>query len=257
MKQEVFSPAIGIFLILIAGCGPSKNLMRDHPLGADEIFSHVIQRNAKIQTLQGDGLITVESPEGSGNGSFDVRLKKPDSLRLEFKGPFGINVGTLLLSPRQFIYYNKMDNTATIGTPDGKTLRSMFRLKMQFDDVVHAFTGEFPTTLQGDSLLISTCRENEYILQYRTTEGEKEYTIDGESFIVTGYRVLDRSGEEILAASSSRIHTNDSIPVPRLVRVTFPREKRSVTIAYDDITLNQPTECTFQLPRKAEVINRQ
>jgi outer membrane lipoprotein-sorting protein len=247
----------GLIVTLMAGCSPSKKIVRDHPLGPEEIFALVNERNTRIRTLQGDGLITVESPEGSHNGSFDVRLKKPDSLRLEFHGPFGVQVGTLLLSRLQFLYYNKMDNTATIGRPDGKTLRSMFRLKMQFDEVLHAFTGEFPPAVQGDSLLISSERENEYVLHYRTADGEKEYTIDGDSFVVTGYRVVDGRGNEILTASASRIHTNDSIPVPRVVRVTFPQERRSVTIAYDDITLNQPTECSFQVPKQAEVINRE
>ncbi len=257
MRGPVYPLAIGFIVVYITGCGGSRNIVKEHPLAPVEIFSLVHQRNARIQTLQGDGLITVESPEGSGNGSFEVNLKKPDSLRVEFKGPFGVHVGTLLLSPRRFVYYNKMNNTATIGTPDGKTLRSMFRLKMQFEDMLHAFTGEFPPTHQDDSLLIATSRGNEYILYYHTAEGEKEYTIDGDSFVVTNYRVIDPGGNEILTASSSRIRVNDSIPVPKLVRVTFPQEKRSVTIAYDDITLNQPTSCSFLIPKQAEVIERQ
>lgn len=248
--------AFGILFASLAGCSASKNNLREHPLAPDEIFTLVHQRNARIQTLQGDGLITVESPEGSGNGSFEVSLKKPDSLRLEFNGPFGVHVGTLLLSPRRFIYYNKINNTATIGTPDGTTLRSMFRLKMQFDDVVHAFTGEFPSARQGDSLLLSSSSENEYILHYHTPEGEKDYTVNGDAFIVTEYRLIDTGGNEILAAASSRIRVNDGVPVPRMVRVTFPQEKRSITIVYDDITLNQPTACSFNIPKQAEVIER-
>ena len=257
MRGPAFSFAVGFLFAFIAGCSSSRSIIKERPLAPVEIFSLVHQRNTSIRTLQGDGLITVESPEGSGNGSFEVNLKKPDSLRVEFKGPFGVHVGTLLLSPRRFVYYNKMNNTATIGTPDGKTLRSMFRLKMEFEDMLHAFTGEFPTTHQDDSLIIATSRENEYILQYHTAEGEKQYIIDGDSFVVTSYRVLDSGGNEVLTASSSRIRVNDNIPVPKLVRVTFPQEKRSMTIAYDDITLNQPTSCSFPIPKQAEVIERQ
>lgn len=257
MNQWLCRLLVGSILAGMGGCGTSNKMIREHPLGPGEILSLVAERNAKIRTLQGDGLITVESPEGSHNGSFDVRVKKPDSLKLEFHGPFGVDVGTLLLSRRQFVYYNKMDNTATIGKPDGKTLRSMFRLKMQFEEVLHAFTGEFPAVPPDDTLLNLSVQEDHYVLRFHSGDGEKEYTIDGESFIVIGYRVIDASGDKILEATSSRIRTSDNIPAPRLVRVTFPKERRSVTIAFDDITLNQPTECSFQVPKQAEVINRE
>ncbi len=250
-----------VFLVanfaIIGGCSAAKTVNRERLTSPKAIFARVQERDAKVRTLEGDGLLTIESPEGSNNGSFDVRLKKPDSLRLEMFGPFGVNAGTLLLCRGNFIYYDKLNNTAVLGRPDGKTLRAMFRLKLQFDEVLHAFTGEFPPVLSSDSLLNLSVQKNKYIIHYRNADGEKEYTIDDDSFVVTAYRVFDAQGEEILSAASSRIRMSDSIPVPKLLRVIFPLERRSVTIAYDDITLNRPTECTFSLPKQAEVIERE
>jgi len=112
-------------------------------LSAEEIIAEVTARAKAITTLKGEGEITVESHDGSTSASFDVYLKKPDSVRVEFKGPFGLRVGTLLLTKDKFILYDRTENTAIVGTPDGKTLQSLFRLKMQFEEILSAFTGEF------------------------------------------------------------------------------------------------------------------
>lgn len=248
---------IAAAVAFLAGCAATRKTTADRSLLPGQIFSHVRDRNARVQTLQGDGLLTVESPEGSHNGSFDVRVKKPDSVRIELRGPFGVQAGTLLLSRDTFLYYNRLENVAFTGKPNGRTLRSMFRLTMRFDEVMNALTGEFPVAGDGDSLLAAGADDRSYHFRYRAGGEIREYDVDGESFIVTGYRVFDKDGKEVLSAESSRIRMSDSIPLPKLLRVVFPEEKRSVTIAYDDITINRPTECAFTLPRQAEVITKE
>jgi len=227
-------------------------------MALNDVLYNVGERNKNIHTLKGDGSITVESPEGSNRGSFDAFVKKPDSLRVELNGPFGIHIGTLALSREQFLFYNRMENTAIVGKPDGTTLRSMFRLKMQFDEVIHAFTGEFPAATDGDSLEQFYVHDDLYVIKYHTTDGAKEYRIDGDTFVITSYRVFDRSGTVVLAADATRIESGEetSIAMPMLLRVIFPEEHRSVTIAYDDVQLNEPVECSFTLPKQAEVIYR-
>ena len=225
-------------------------------MSLDEVLRHVQERNAGVKTLQGSGTITVESPEGSSSGSFDARLKKPDSLRVEFSGPFGIHIGTLALSREQFLFYNRMENRAVVGKPDGSILQSMFKLKMQFDEILDAFTGEFPTAGSADSLDRFNVDEDLYVIRYRSEGGIKEYRVDGDAFVVTSYRVLDTASRAILTSFASRLEEAKTVVMPRLLRVVFPKERRSVTIAYDDIEINGPVECSFTLPKQAEVIFR-
>jgi hypothetical protein len=222
----------------------------------DEVVRRVFERNGKIKTLKGDGTITVESLEGSNSGSFDVRLKKPDSLKVEFSGPFGIHFGTLALSPDRFVFYNWIENRAVAGKPDGSTLESIFRLKMRFEEILNAFTGEFPAAARNDTINRFYVEDGLYVISYRTEEGTKEYRIDGDTFVITSYRILDGGGKSILNAFATELEDAGEIAMPRLVRVIFPKERRSVTIAYDDIELNKPVECMFTLPKQAEVIYR-
>ncbi|MBI4548677.1 MAG: DUF4292 domain-containing protein [Ignavibacteriae bacterium] len=240
----------------LSGCTSTRKITREMNLSLDEVLRRVHERNTKIQTIKGDGTITVESPETSNSGSFDVYLQKPDSLRLEFRGPFGIRVGTLTLSREQFLFYNWRENVAVVGKADGKMFASMFKLKMKFDEVINAFTGEFSSTSDGDSVVRYSIESDYYLVKYRTPDGAKEIYIDGNEFVVTGYREFNNDGEVTLTAIADQLDNEEDVTIPRLLRVIFPTERRSVTIAYDDVEINVPVQCSFNLPPKAEVIHR-
>ncbi len=238
------------------GCAPTKTVIRDRSLGAAEVVRRVQERDQRIRTVKGDGNITVESPEASGSGSFRADVRKPDSLKLELSGPFGIHVGTLLLSREQFMFYNWRENIATIGKPDGSTLQSMFRLKLRFDEILNAFTGEFLSPRSSDTLETFGVEEGLYLLRYRSADGVHEYRIDGDAFVVTSYRLLDSLGKPSLIALASRFDEVNDIAIPKLLRIVLPKERRSLTVAYGDLRLNEEVECTFILPKQAEVVRQ-
>ena len=244
-------------LLIYGGCvTPKETIKKELTLSLAEVLQRVRERHSFIRTLRGNGSITVESPQSSNSGSFDVDLKKPDSVRVELHGPFGLHVGTLSLSREQFIFYNRMENTAFIGKPDGRTLQSIFHLNMEFDELVWAFTGEYPLSIKGDSLKRFSVDEGAYIALYQSGGEQKEYRIDGNDFVVNNYRIIGPDGKMILNASASRPTTVDDRTMPTLLRVVFPVERRSVTIAYDEINLNGPVGCTFDLPDRVDRIFR-
>ncbi len=224
-------------------------MMKERTLPLDQVLRNVAERNNTLKTLKGEGTITVESLEGSNSGSFNVWLKKPDSLRAEFSGPFGIHVGTLGLTKERFLFYNWMENDLISGTPDGKTLQSVFRLTMKFEEVLNAFAGEFPFGTETDTLTKFYVDDGLYVVVYRNADITKEYRIDGNEFIITSYRVLDAEGRSILNAFSSDIEESGSMSMPRLVRIIFPKDRRSVTISYDDVELNVPVQCSVVIPK--------
>jgi hypothetical protein len=240
----------------LAGCISTDKIVLKRDLSIEEVLQRVRERNQIIKTLKGDGTITVESPEESNSGSFDVMLKKPDSLRVEFSGPFGIHVGTLMLSRDKFLFYNSMENKVITGTPDGNTLQSMFRLKMNFEEVVRAFTGEFPMEVSNDSLIRFVVKDDQYVMTFHKDRSTVECYIDGDTFVVTAYRVLDIEGTAILTALASRFESTGDITMPTLLRVIFPKERRSVTIAYSDVQINEPVECSFIPPPQAHIPNQ-
>lgn len=247
---------IALIVIYGVGCSSAKHVAVRLDVPVDEVISRVQNHDRQITTLKGEGGITVESPEASNSGSFNVDLRKPDSVRVELNGPFGIHVGTLMMSREQYIFYNARENTATVGKPDGSTLRSMFRVTLAFDEILRAFTGEFFTSPSQDSLERFTVMDDLYVARYRSSDGIREYRIDPEYFVITSYRLLSEGGKPKLIAIASRFDDSPGVVMPRVVRVIIPNERRSVTIAYDDITVNEPVECSFPIPKQAEIYYR-
>lgn len=242
---------IGIF-----SCAPTRKITTERSLSLDDVLLRVKERNERIKMLSGDGSITVESSETSNSGSFSVDVKKPDSLRMEFRGPFGIHAATLMLSRENFLFYNWMENTAIVGKPDGKTLNAILRLRMEFDQIINAFTGEIAPVRDEDSIMQFSVENNLYVIRHQSVDGKKEYWIDGDSFIVVDYRYVNAQDETILTTHASDIEEVDSVQIPMFMRVIFPKEHQSITITYDDVKLNKPVSCYFSAPKQAEIIYR-
>jgi len=244
---------LAFLLILISGgCAPGRRTALERTLTPEQVIRRMTERSLRITTMRANGHITIESPEESMTGSFDVRIRKPDSLRVEFGGPFGIHVATLSLSRSRFVFYNWHDNSMLTGTPDEETLRSVIHLKLGFDEILNAFTGDValpPDSGAGPREF--SVEDNDYVFRYHTPEGTREYHIDGDEFIVTGYRMLDSSRHSVFTALASDLDRDDGIAMPRLLRIIFPAERRSMTLSYGDFTFNEPVTCAFTLPRRS------
>ncbi len=247
---------LGALAAASGGCVAPRAVVRERTLAAEEVVRNVSDRNESIRTMRGSGTITVESPDASHSGSFDVEMRKPDSVRVEIRGPFGIHAGTLMLSRDRFLFYNWMENTAVVGKPDGRTMSSVLQLRLGFDEVVHAFSGEFPAPRREDSLEQFSVDNGFYVFRYAGREGRTEYRVDGDAFVVASYRTFDTAGIPRLTMIATRIEEEGGIAMPMLLRVIMPAERRSVTVSYDDVNFNEPVACSFKPPKDAEVIER-
>jgi len=248
--------AAGVIALLLSGCVSSKKTVAERTLTAAEVLRRVQERDEKIITLSGTGNITIESPESSGSGSFSAVVKKPDSARVELSGPFGIRIGTLALARQEIVYYDWRSNTATIGNPDEQTLRAILRIDLRFDEILHAFTGEFLAFSSDDSLESFRVDEGLYVLRYKSGDLVRELRVDGDSFLVTSYRLLDAEGNASLVALASRPDEIGRVAMPTLLRIIMQKERQSLTVAYGDMRINEEVHCSFAIPREAGIIRR-
>jgi len=245
----------GIAAGAAAGCAAPERVTRALTLGPAQVVERVEGRGKVIRSVKGDGVVTIEGPEQLGSSSFEMTLNKPDSLLVSLSGPFGIRIGVLSFSRDRFVFYNYQENYAFVGASDGSTLHEMFNLRMKFDEVLRAFTGEFFSS-GGDSLESFTAGGGVYILLYRSGDVTREYRVDGQEYFVRSYRVLDSSGRPTMTAIASEPDVAESMVMPRLLRVIFPDERRSITVAYSDMEINVPVSCSFTLPKSADIFYR-
>jgi len=238
-----------------AGCATSLRGTRDLDLPPDRVMEEIRARIEHVSTISGEGVVTIEAPEESGSSSFSLDLRKPDSVRVGLSGPFGMRLGTLQFTRSRFVFYNAQENTAFTGSSDGSALHRMFNIRMGFDEVMRAFTGEFfdPASGAPDSFATD---DGEYVLSYRRDGGRAEYRIDGDDFFVREFRMTDAQGRATLEANASEPEEDGGVVTPRLLRVVFPLERRSISVAYSDVGVNGEVSCAFTVPKSARVVER-
>lgn len=241
--------------LCLAGCGQTARAKKELTLSPETVGALVRERSEAIRTVKGEGVITIESPEQSGSSSFVLNLRKPDSVLVDLSGPFGIRFGTLLFSRDRFVFHNYQDNYAFVGTSDGTTLHSMFNLQMTFDEVMRAFTGEFLPPGAGAPDSFSTDGES-YVLTYRSGASRTEYRVDGQDYFVRSYRVIGADGRATLTAMASEPEESGGAVTPRLLRVVFPVERKSISVAYSELEVNRAVSCAFSIPKSADIYQR-
>lgn len=243
--------ALVIVTVLLMSCAPSS-VVKEENLTAEEVFKRVEERNEAVRTLRGRGTVSIESPERSISGAFTLSMKKPDSLLMDVRGPFGIHVGSLSLTRQSFQYYNSLENTLMQGTPDSSALLSILRVNLSVDKIFESFSGSYPV-VKG-SLLRFSSTGDEYLAAFSQGGNILEYRIDAGTFIVTDYLVKDSDDKVLFKAESSMITTGSNVPTPSALSVAFPDEARKVTLHYREITLNEDVQCSFRAPKGAEII---
>jgi hypothetical protein len=241
-------------LLILSSCSPRRPeiALRPSETPPSMLVSFVEGADAKLVTLTGRGTISFESPETSGSASFDLTLRKPDSLLVTFEGPFGIDVGTLFLSRQQFVMYNSMKNHVITGVPTPRAIRSVVPFDLTYEQILDAFTGAFPIAEKGSTPLSYTVDDDQFRLMYRCGNDSCSYWIDPAELLVRRYLRQNSRGEVLMEATTSGLIESDGARIPRRVMVSFPGERRRVTIHFSRAELNTPSvSFDFTIPPNA------
>lgn len=222
---------------------------------ADQVLKYVLERKSKIQTLRCEGEITLETTDESNSGNFVMNLKMPDSLKIDFHGPFGIRAGSLLLSRDNFIFYNPSENTISMSSNYESYSNHFLPPEIDFDDVVNAVIGA-PLSLQAnDSIDDFYVDDNNYILIYHQNNTYREYRIDRKTMGLNLYIFVDSLKGIDVRINEEQYENGDEVSLPMFVSITVPKREWKLRIATDDFQLNRPVNCTISFPKTAKVIN--
>jgi hypothetical protein len=206
-----------------------------------------------VQYLNGSGTISVETPDMAQSGSFELLLRKPDSVLVTVEGPFGINVGSALITKNGFLFYNSLRNQLVSGDVTTKNLSRIFRVNMTFDDLITLFAGgSFLPGDEGEPESVSE-EDNQVLFVYRSEAGMRKYFIDPALQLITRLQQLDQSGRLFLEARFERIKTAGEALLPRYIRITQHRTRQVVGIAFSSLEVNgEPLPLTLDVPSNAE-----
>ncbi|MCJ7553382.1 MAG: DUF4292 domain-containing protein, partial [Ignavibacteriaceae bacterium] len=109
-----------IFLTSFYGCVPSQPTEDIELLPSERLINRLEVNRRKIKNIEGIGTLSVKTPQLDNSATFRVILQKPDSLQLTILGPFGIELADAVVSSKEFIFYDALQNTAYTGQTDSE-----------------------------------------------------------------------------------------------------------------------------------------
>ncbi len=244
------------FSVTFYSCTSSNVNITESDITFGQLKKLVNENSKKLHSLDADGDISIESPNISNSGTITVSIRKPDSVFTKLEGPFGVDVANVLITRNNFIYYNVMDNKVITGPSTQRNLGIIMRVKMDFDDVLNAFSGKF--TFDDDTLgnaKIEKADDN-YLVTINTPNEMKKYWINADNFYVTKLGTYDRSGGTKLEIVYENFYQSDDIFFPKKITINRPKENQNIWLTYSREKFNGD-KLTFKLkiPKSARKIN--
>ena len=238
--------------ILLAGCGAASLHRADRSMTPALIQAQVEQNHDRVLSLSGKGTIAIETADMAQSGSFELSLRKPDSLLMKIEGPFGIDVGSAMVTRDEFLFYNSFQNQLLVGTTTAANLGRILRVELAFDDVLNLFTGGIFLSEDRSTPSAFSIEDEQFVLSFERPTGTRRYWIDPETMQIVRIQFLDSRGTLALEQLFSRFRTIDGIIIPQYVRVTMMTERRRVSVSYSDIAVNpSDLQFSFQVPNTA------
>jgi outer membrane lipoprotein-sorting protein len=245
--------------VLLAGCAsvPRPDLA-GKSLNPEAVRRIVRGNYEKVRSMTGSGTISVETPEIAQSGSFELFLRKPDSVLVKIEGPFGISVGSVLITREEFIFYNSLQNQLITGPVTSANLNRIFRVRLTFDELLTLFTGgSFLASDEASPDTVAT-EENQYVLMYRNTDGTRRYWLDPTSLLITRIQHLDQKGRLFFEERYEKFRTVGDASLPRFIRVTQHISRRMIGVTFSSLDINTGgSPLVVDIPKNAERIRWQ
>ena len=246
------------FSVLATSCVPSKPVEEERVLPADRLMKKLEANRRKIKTFMGSGTINLDSPQLTAKASFQVLLKKPDSMRISFYGPFGIDLAQAIATKRDFVFYDVINNRVYKGVTRDLSLKNIFKVDLTFDELMDAFAGAVDLTdklrREPDDLFV---KDDSYFLTYSDdiTGRQSQYEILIDDLAITKYKIIERPANSVLEGIYKDFEIFDDVPLPYKISVNYKLMNQDINIDYRSIKVNKELpSLTFTIPEDAEVV---
>jgi outer membrane lipoprotein-sorting protein len=248
-----------LVVVFLAGCASVPKPDLTGKTVNPETVRQIVRGNyEKVRTMNGSGTISVETPESAQSGSFELFLRKPDSVLVKIEGPFGISVGSALITREEFVFYNSLQNQLITGPVTSANLNRMFRVKLTFDELLTLFTGgSFLASDDGSPETVGV-EENQYVLTYKGADGSRRYWLDPQSLLITRIQHLDPKGKLFFEERYEKFRMYGDASLPRFIRVTQHSSQRMIGVTFSSLDINTgSTPLVVDIPKNAERIRWQ
>lgn len=243
MKKSLLT-LLSLILILLAaeGCAPTRPITEERMISADRLIKKLEANRRKIKTFRGTGVISVSSSDLNARSNFEVILKKPDSLKVSFYGPFGIDLAHALITPDNFLFYDVINNNLYRGRMRDGIIKQVLKVEFPLDELVDALAGSVNLTdklrvepdkydVEGDSYKLTYFHPDQNF--------EKIFTVRNDDLAISQNLLKNSNGKILLEGKFSRFKTFDDVPIPQEIFLNDLSNKQSLRVDYRRIEINQ------------------
>jgi len=251
---------VGLFLLfsvaVISSCVPSKPVKEESVIPSNRLIKKLEANRRRIKTFEGTGSLKIETPQLDITGTFSVEIRKPDSMKISFFGPFGIDMAQLLLTQNDFVFYDVMKNQIYKGKNDDRILKEVFKVDMTFDNLIDAFSGAVNLTKELRNIPEKYEQtEDEFFLTYIDGNRETNYVVRKEDLALLSFHLNNRETSDVYSAKYLKFKRYEDVEIPRIIVVEKSGENQKVNIEYRKMKINEPlSPLTLDLPEDAKVI---
>lgn len=242
-KLNLISSLIIVLVLILEGCVPAKQpTVEKKVLPADRLLKKIEANRRKIKSFEGTGKIEINTPDLEAIGSFEIAIKKPDSIKFSIYGPFGIDFAHAVVSRNDVVFYEPNSNVAYIGPIKPELLRKAFKVDLNFNELMDAFAGAVNLTnrlsQEPDNFQIN---KDDYLLTYRDENSKKEYRylINILDNALLDYKVIENKKNIIFEGRYTHYKNIKNIPIPYKTKIRNRSEKQELTINYQKIKVNE------------------
>ena len=255
LRLFLFTLCLSIFALI--GCRTTSSLnLAERSISYSEVQEVTRSHHAHIHSMVGEGRISIETPEIAQSGSFILTLQKPDSVLINIRGPFGIKVGSALVTRTEFLFYNSLENKLITGLSSMENLNRILHVQLSFDDLLSLFAGG--TFLESDFHAPDEIRveDNQFVFVFTDAKTSRKYWIDPTTFYIQKVQFLDQSGKLVLEQTFTNFEDANGFAMPYTIRVIQPKARQRLTLSYSEILVNsEMLHFTFIIPPNAERIH--
>jgi outer membrane lipoprotein-sorting protein len=245
-------------LIYFEGCAPSKPVVLERTISPDRLIKRLEANRRKIKNFSGTGTISIKASELDTKSSFEVEVKKPDSIKVSFFGPFGIDLAYALLTQKDFLFYDVINNTAYKGKLRPGVMKEILKVNIPYDDLLDLITGSINLTdkLRSEPKSIESVDDLLKLNYADSLDGKiNSYLIQNDELEIRQFLQNNSKGKNLIDAKFSSFRKIDEIPIPAEINFNDTANNQKIRIEYRKIEINNEIgNLKFELPSDAKII---
>ncbi|KAF0138439.1 MAG: hypothetical protein FD122_3790 [Stygiobacter sp.] len=228
-----------LFILFFVGCSSTKEIATNIP--------------DSLTTFSASGTLSVESPQMSGSASFELALRKPDSIKILAEGPFGISVGGVQIGNGKYTAYNALQNSVFQGNLSQGFSFGMFQFAISPDDAVNSLCGMRTFgryTSEPDSFYAT---KDSYVFVFVSLNGRTKFFVNAISKRITRVRQFDIKNDLIVEEEYEYSLTDRNLWQVHTSHVSYFPKKTVITLSYDELSMNPTIDSlTISIPSDAQ-----